>query len=169
MHRFWSFPSPSPSLAPCPFPFLFLLLLLLLFFYFVSRVTRSVSCETVTRSVSQNYFLIHHHGGEHKRITCFQRLCHYLATLLLFIHSWVLNFIYELFLGLFQMVRVIQIYLCSHPEYIPHFSHGERKHYSWLILSLSISFHSLDLGKSLKSKFMELNLRVLRGSAPERR
>lgn len=66
------------------------------------------------------------------------------------------------------MVRVIQFYLCSHPGRIPHFNHSERKHYSWLKVSLSISFHSPGLGTSLKSKLLELNLKSVGGKAPRK-
>lgn len=74
----------------------------------------------------------------------------------------------EIFLYLFQMVRVIQFYLCSHSEHIPYFNHGERKHYSWLKGPFSISFHSLVIGKSLNPKFLELNLRGLEGTTPRK-
>lgn len=61
------------------------------------------------------------------------------------------------------MGRVIQFYLCSHPEHIPHFNQGERKYYASLKVPFSISFHSLGIGKFLKSKLLELNLRGLGG------
>lgn len=74
----------------------------------------------------------------------------------------------ELFLDLFQMVRVIQFCLRSYPEHIPYFNHGERKHYSWLKLPFSISFHYLDIGKSLKWKFLKLSPRSLGDMTPRK-
>lgn len=74
----------------------------------------------------------------------------------------------ELFLDLFQIDTVVQFSLCSHLEHIPHFNHRERKHYSWLKVPFSISFYSLSVEKSLKSKLLELNWRGLGGTTPRK-
>lgn len=61
----------------------------------------------------------------------------------------------ELFLDLFQAVRVIQFCLRSHPEHIPHFNHGERKHYSSSFKFLSQFLSTLGYWKVPEIKVLE--------------